>query len=120
MNSNGQLNKIHTFTVVKFLNFILSIIFLLLSCLPCADMEQDVSHNQVSINNESSHNHDNDACSPLCICNCCGSQGFAYTTVDAYNFVAVKTIIDKKVPEYKSILVSNFFGSIWQPPQINA
>lgn len=100
------------------LNFILSIIFLLLSCMPCADMEQDVSYNKVTISNESDHTHHNDACSPWCICNCCGCQGFAYNTINIYNFFSVKTLIDKKVPEYKSILTSNFFGSIWQPPQI--
>nr|WP_315211938.1 DUF6660 family protein [uncultured Flavobacterium sp.] len=100
------------------LNFILSIIFLLLSCLPCADMEHDTSYDKVTISNESNHTHDNDSCSPLCICNCCGCQSFVYNTIYNYNFFAVKTIIDKKVPEYKSILASNFFGSIWQPPQI--
>ena len=36
----------------------------------------------------------------------------------ALNSAATTIIIDKKVPEYKSILASNFFGSIWQPPQI--
>ncbi|NDP28556.1 MAG: hypothetical protein GZ087_14195 [Flavobacterium sp.] len=69
---------------------------------------------------KSNHSHDNDACSPLCICNCCGCQGFAYHTVYNYTFIAVKTIIDKKAPEYQSIPSSNFFGSIWQPPQIIA
>lgn len=105
---------------MRILNFILSIIFLVLSCMPCADKEQVVSFDKVNVNNSSKHHHDNDACSPLCICNCCGCQGFAYNTIYAYNFFSVKTIIDKKVPEYKSILTSNFFGSIWQPPQINA
>ncbi|WP_317126130.1 DUF6660 family protein [Flavobacterium nackdongense] len=103
---------------MKFTNFILSIIFLLLSCLPCADMEHDTSYNKVTISNESNHTHDNDSCSPLCICNCCGCQSFVYNAIYHYNFVSVKIIIDKKVPEYKSILASNFFGSIWQPPQI--
>ncbi|MDD5150585.1 MAG: hypothetical protein PHC28_08895 [Flavobacterium sp.] len=102
------------------LNFILSIIILILSFMPCADMEQDVSCNKVTISNESNHTHNKDACTPLCICNCCGCQGFAYNTIYPYNLFAVKIIIDKKVPEYKSILTSNFFGSIWQPPQINA
>jgi hypothetical protein len=88
--------------------------------MPCADMKQDVSYNKVTINKESSHTHNKDACSPLCVCNCCGCQGFTYNTIHPYNFFAVKIIIDKKVPEYKSILTSNFFGSIWQPPQINA
>jgi hypothetical protein len=88
--------------------------------MPCADMKQDVSYNKVTISNQSNHTHEKDVCSPLCVCNCCGCQGFTYNTIHPYNFFAVKIIIDKKVPEYKSILTSNFFGSIWQPPQINA
>lgn len=90
---------------------------ILLSCLPCADMEQDVSCHKVTINSESNHTHNNDACSPLCLCNCCGLQTFAHNAIH-YNFTTVKILIDKKVPEYKSILTSNFCGSIWQPPQI--
>ena len=88
--------------------------------MPCADMKQDVSYNKVTISNQSNHTHEKDVCSPLCVCNCCGCQGFTYNTIHPYNFFVVKIIIDKKVPEYKSILTSNFYGSIWQPPQINA
>lgn len=103
---------------MKLLNFILSIYLLTLSCLPCADMGEIVSNNKVAINNESSHHHNNDVCSPLCVCNCCGSQGFVYNAIYNYNFFTVKTLIDKTIPGYKSILTCNYFGSIWQPPQI--
>ncbi|MFV8326943.1 DUF6660 family protein [Flavobacterium sp. ZS1P14] len=105
---------------MKLTNTILSIIFLILSCMPCADKEQIGSFEKVTVNNSSKQHNDKDACSPLCVCNCCGCQGFAYNTIYAYNLFSVKTIIDKKVPEYKSILTSNFYGSIWQPPQITA
>jgi|TARA_R110002126_G_scaffold226445_3_gene371135 hypothetical protein len=88
--------------------------------MPCADAGTVVSHNKVTISNQSSQHQDKDACSPLCICSCCGCQGFDYNSTYVYNLFSVKTIIDKKVPEYKSIFTSNFFGSIWQPPQINA
>ncbi|ELY1978429.1 hypothetical protein SL055_000612 [Flavobacterium psychrophilum] len=98
----------------------MSIVFLLISCMPCADKEQVVSFEKVTVTNSPKQHQDKDACSPLCVCNCCGCQGFACNTIYNYNFVSVNTIIDKKIPEYKSILTSNFFGSIWQPPQINA
>ena len=52
-----QLNKIPTFTFVKFTNFILSIIFLLLSCLPCADQEQIPSFEKVTVNNNTTVDH---------------------------------------------------------------
>ena len=89
-----------------------------LSCMHCADMEDVVSCNKVSINKESSHSHNNDACSPLCICNCCGCQGFVYNPIYNFNFITVKILIDKTIPEYKSRITCNYFGSIWQPPQI--
>ncbi|TPD66129.1 hypothetical protein FJA49_17230 [Flavobacterium microcysteis] len=73
------------------------------------------------VNNSSDQQHDKDVCSPFCVCNCYGCQGFTYnTTTYYYIFFSVKLIIDKKVPEYKSMLTSNFYGSIWQPPQITA
>jgi len=89
--------------------------------MPCADKEQGVSSEKVTITNSSKQHQEKEACSPLCVCNCCGCQGFAYnSTMFNFNFIAVKNIIDKKLPNYKSILTSNFYGSIWQPPQINA
>ena len=88
--------------------------------MPCADKEQGVSSEKATIKNSSKQDHEKDACSPLCTCNHYGCQGFVYNIVSNYNFITVKNIIDKKLPEYKSILTSNFYGSIWQPPQINA
>lgn len=103
---------------MKIFNIILSILVLLLSCMPCADKEQVFLYNDVTVKTSPKQHLDNDACSPLCICNCCGCQGFSSNNTYNYTFFSVKTIIDKKIPEYKSILTSNFFGSIWQPPQI--
>lgn len=88
--------------------------------MPCADKEQNSSFEKVTVSKLSTTQHIKDACSPLCICNCCGCRGFANNIIDANIFFSVTPIIDKKTPEYKSILTSNFFGSIWQPPQINA
>ena len=88
--------------------------------MPCADKEQVVSYEKVTVTSSSNQHHDNDSCSPLCICTCCGCQGFAFNAIYNFKFISVEKIIDKKIPEYKSILTSNFYGSIWQPPQINA
>ncbi|MES2573875.1 MAG: DUF6660 family protein [Bacteroidota bacterium] len=106
---------------MKITNIILSIILLLLSCMPCADVEvSEVSHSSHDVtSNTDKHSHDtNDACSPFCVCSCCGSQVFVYYT--HYNFSFFRNIIDTKVPEYQSLLASSYFGSIWQPPQLNS
>jgi hypothetical protein len=107
---------------MKFLNFILSIYLVALSCLPCADMEVDsIVHTQTTLkSNHENHSHDkeNDLCPPFCSCACCGVQVLTYLPEIAFNFGIVSTIIKKQLPTYKSILSSNFYGSIWQPPQI--
>jgi hypothetical protein len=104
---------------VKWTSTILSIMFLLLSGLPCADKEENGSSQTLVEKSSSEHNQDIDACSPFCICNCCSSQVFAFdTAICNLDFVVVKKIVENKIPEYKSIFASNFYGSIWQPPQI--
>jgi hypothetical protein len=104
---------------MKWTSTILSIMFLLLSCLPCADIVGNNSMNIVVEKWTSDHNQDNDSCSPFCFCNCCNSQIYAFDTSIIYlDFVFIKKNEEIKIPEYKSILSSNFFGSIWQPPQI--
>lgn len=89
--------------------------------MPCADMEiastMQSSKEISSKNDNHSHDKDNDTCSPFCVCSCCGNQGFANST--SYNFLSFKKIIGTKVFEFQSTLTCNYFGNIWQPPQIN-
>nr|WP_315202064.1 DUF6660 family protein [uncultured Flavobacterium sp.] len=107
---------------MKLLNTILSFIFLILSSMPCADMETNNSaHTKtefVSNDNNHSHNKENDLCSPFCTCNCCGAQVLSYQANVVFDFSTISAVITKSLPTYKSIFSSNFFGSIWQPPQI--
>lgn len=107
------------FVFVKWTSTILSIVFLLLSCLPCADMEGDDSSQTLVEKSSTEHNQDIDACSPFCVCNCCSSHVFAFdNAICSLDVLIVKMIVENKIPEYKSVIASNFFRSIWQPPQI--
>ncbi|WP_073370954.1 DUF6660 family protein [Flavobacterium fluvii] len=107
---------------MKIINCIFSIYLIVLSCLPCADLEVgSLSHpSQEITSNTDKHSHEksNDACSPFCVCNCCGSQILVYQT--NYSFSSFRNIIYTKVPECQSLLTSSYFGSIWQPPQVNS
>jgi hypothetical protein len=107
---------------VKFVNIILSIIILALSCLPCADMEAgSVSHSSIEFaSNNESHSHDNqiDLCSPFCTCNCCSGQVLTYFAVAVIDFPVATGVIKIALATYKPFFSSNFYGSIWQPPQI--
>ena len=65
-----------------------------------------------------SHNKEKDSCSPFCICSCCGSQIVSYFKTVSYNFAIISKEIKTQLPTYTSKFTSNFYGSIWQPPQI--
>ena len=107
---------------MKFLNYILSIYLVALSCLPCADLEESsAAHRAIEMaSNHEHHSHDkeNDLCSPFCSCNCCGSQIVSYFKMVSYNLAVVSKTITTQLPTYTSKFTSNFFGIIWQPPQI--
>ncbi|MDR6845347.1 DUF6660 family protein [Flavobacterium granuli] len=108
---------------MKLLNTILSVIILALSCMPCTDMEGSrVSHlsAEIASNNDSHpHNGQIDLCSPFCACNCCSTHVVTYFPIIATDLPIVTNVIKISLPTtYKSIFSSNFYGSIWQPPQI--
>ncbi|MGQ7947352.1 DUF6660 family protein [Flavobacterium sp. WC2509] len=106
---------------MKWIAIILSIYLITLSSMPCADLEVNSSvHKTAQFSSEENHSHDkqNDLCSPFCTCNCCGAQVLSYQANIVFGLSTIPAVIIKALPTYKSILYSNFFGSIWQPPQI--
>jgi len=109
------------FTAVKSASILLSVILMVLSCLPCSDAAIDPEHTKsVSQNQTDKHddNH-NDLCSPFCICNCCGVQILNFTPVFSFVIYDIPAgFTPKQEIAYKSQFASMFSGSIWQPPQI--
>ncbi len=103
--------------------FILAILVLIISCMPCSDMH-DIAmakrayHSVVSKNG--SHQQDNgrndlDLCSPFCHCSCCG--GFSVmqaVTIPQRLIVKIQPIYT----EYVSADVINISLPVWQPPQL--
>lgn len=109
------------FVLMKWITILLSIYLMALSNMPCADMEvNSVAHKTAQFSSEANHTHDkqNDLCSPFCTCNCCGAQVLSYQTSVVFDFPVTCSIISIPLPNYNSVLTSNFYGSIWQPPQI--
>lgn len=91
--------------------------------MPCADAKEDVREYSFSKvehtkNNQHSHDQHNDLCSPFCICNCCGSHILVYTEILFLPFRVQLEETKTTNSFYISIPTSNFYGSIWQPPQI--
>ncbi len=107
---------------MKIVNIILSIYIIVLVAYPCADKHTDVysnsSHNQTNHQHNHSQDTDNDFCSPFCVCNCCGQQILTFLEIQSFQFLVQFQEIKTSISFYKSISFSNFFGSIWQPPQL--
>ncbi len=103
-------------------NIILSLIILIISCMPCADKEANNSAHMAAqfaaADMDHSHEKQNDSCSPFCICSCCGVQVLSYASAITYDFPVPAKTIKCPLPSYISVVASNFYGSIWQPPQI--
>ncbi|MHC0440346.1 MULTISPECIES: DUF6660 family protein [unclassified Flavobacterium] len=106
---------------MKWITVLLSIYLIALSSMPCADMEvNSAAHKTAQFSSEANHSHDkdNDLCSPFCACNCCGAQVLNYQNVAVFEFPSENHLISIPLPSYNSVFASNFYGSIWQPPQI--
>ncbi|WP_289658728.1 DUF6660 family protein [Flavobacterium panacagri] len=106
---------------MKWIAIVMSIYLMALSNMPCADMEvNSAMHKTAQFASEDNHSHDkdNDLCSPFCACNCCGAQVLSYQTPVNFEFPAPYNLISIPLPTYQSVFISDFYGSIWQPPQI--
>jgi len=108
---------------MKSASIILSILLLILSCLPCADAAKEVifDANGAVVTHSDDHSKEahTDLCSPFCICNCCGAQVLSFTPISVFLLMDVPTeYVAKQEISYKSQLASMFHGCIWQPPQI--
>ncbi|WP_229250527.1 DUF6660 family protein [Emticicia aquatilis] len=109
---------------MKAFSIILSIYLLVLSCLPCGDVEdcKVVDNEKIAFSetNHSTHQEDTETCSPFCICACCGTNivlNFSFSpliSVIEPNFLSEKVTVNF----YNTSFISDFYGNIWQPPKI--
>lgn len=100
---------------------IFSFYILILSVLPCTDKEEcnEPTQTHISINTEhQNHNHETEHCSPFCICACCGTNISItfFTTFQIIERPIFNTSISYSL--FNEHIKSNFFGNIWQPPQL--
>jgi len=89
--------------------------------MPCADVGQGITTNKNSVSMDHSGHADEkhtDLCSPFCVCGCCGVHVLNFNTSTNYDLATVFSKIETAIPTYESLFASNFYGSIWQPPQI--
>lgn len=106
---------------MKFVSVILSLIILMLSFTPCADSSDYSKTSEnivVSVFEQDNHqkNH-SDLCSPLCMCNCCGTV-VAQIGMQFFKINEISAIPSGEETSFRLPIVSPLFYSIWEPPKI--
>lgn len=115
-------NQIRIFVRLKKVFYILfSIYFSYLAIIPCGDKDNcnefAQTHSIVNPNDNQSNSHQNEICSPFCVCACCGCQGFNLKSFLSVAIAFTQTVERQTVP-YESEFISQFSAKIWQPPKV--
>jgi len=106
---------------MKILVYFLSFSILLLSCITCEDRLDSAQNSQATTQAKVSKNQavpDNDNCSPLCTCNCCGQPVVSVNTDISISIPKFITA-DKLKSGYQGRKATDFSRNIWQPPKVN-
>jgi hypothetical protein len=110
---------------VKHFWFLFSIYILLLSVLPCGDIEDcqhkasnTVSNFQSSNTDHQNHHHNAEHCSPFCTCSCC-SIACSVFEIQKLQFRKISIHHSElKIALRNDFTLYHFLENIWQPPKI--
>jgi len=92
---------------------------LLLSCSPCADSDELVTGNAISLTaqqDKNSHEHEKEDCSPFCTCSCCGRSVICHFNA-AMPGANIVLQTQRHSFSYTQPVVSLNTGNIFQPPR---
>lgn len=95
---------------------------LVLSAVPCNDVHNDCNDSNTKTELTQNHDHhqdQDDNCTPFCTCTCCSASVIALDFVPFQIKNPTVFRISEKVSLRNFSFISNFFGSIWQPPKIS-
>ncbi len=107
---------------VKHFWLIFTFYLFLLLVLPCSDNTECTENESIVQNNSNEHKgheHEEERCSPFCICECCGISSLSLKP----HFVEIEKTIkivdaEKYTSFYAFIYFKSIIYSIWKPPQI--
>ncbi|WP_157624533.1 DUF6660 family protein [Sunxiuqinia dokdonensis] len=101
---------------MKYIAVILSAYIMVLTAMPCNDV-QTANTNSVSlelVKQSPNQSNDVDLCSPFCFCHSCQTLSFpSFFSISFINLVVITLDIKLKEPALSSPV-----ASIWQPPKI--
>ncbi len=101
---------------MKIISFIFSFYFFTLAIIPCCDETECNELEQTTIaqsQDHSTHQHENEICSPFCICSCCGGITIITETVSTGTEIVTTEL---QAVSSNSKLLSVYLA-IWQPPK---
>jgi len=105
---------------MRFTAFILAILVLVLSCLPCADADSmticKADIQKEVKNNSQQKDHHADLCSPFCHCACCAS--FSVINKDVVIPQRIEIPVCSSFVEFQSAEIIEISLPVWQPPKL--
>ena len=102
----------------QFLTSFLSVYLLVLMVLPCNDAHATTEiFSKTHFSQVTQDEHHEDFCTPFCICSCCTTPIIVAQPAIIFEVSYFENFQTQTTSFYKSI-TSNFYGSIWQPPQL--
>jgi len=108
------------FAVMRFFAFIMAVIVLALSAMPCMDegcgINSGKTNAQISTSHNSTGHSDSDPCSPFCTCNCCSGVTILFSSILIQHQVFEPA---KFYSAYLSTNISQVSLPVWQPPQLS-
>ncbi len=85
--------------------------------MPCKDTCQDAGELKSTLSNTHHSDNNEEACSPFCICACCGQS---YTSIYyTSNLISNTTPSSEKIAATAPSFISEVYLSIWQPPKLS-
>jgi hypothetical protein len=91
---------------------------LVLSLAPCSDSVECDEGNKTE-QSHNNHKHENESCTPFCICACCGQHAFSKFNYPAEQSILKPENLCNSKAIYTQTFISQFSASIWQPPKIS-
>lgn len=101
--------------MLKILTYILSIIVVILTIMPCIDKPLDKNADTVLITQQANDSTPNEAdhCSPFCSCQCCQTNFYC----PRIHSVSIATTLEMEYFCSNQNIVSHFFSEFYIPPK---
>ena len=104
---------------MKLFTFLLAVMVLALSCVPCMDdtfaANDGKAKAEISKSGQQKEHSNTDACSPFCTCNCCTGFTFVFIHCEVTHPVL---LAPEKITPHLPAEISNIALPVWQPPQL--